>query len=102
MRKEESGGERSPAHCWAVCFGMTLCLLQYYTLLRCVSWDDPLFSTVLRLRARALCALGQHCTTKLHPQPFGFIFKAVNSLYLELPLVEAGHSGTPSTLKAET
>lgn len=65
-------------------------------LLGCVFWVNPLFPAVLRLKARALCALGQCFTTELYPQPFGFIFKDVNSLDLKLALVKPATVGLPA------
>lgn len=76
---ESSRRREASACCWAACFGLTLC-----------------FPAVLRLKARASCALGQCFTSELQPQPFGFIFKDVNSLDLELAFMKPGAVGLPA------
>lgn len=76
---EPSRRREASARCWAVYFGLTLC-----------------FPAVLRLKARALCALGQCFSSELQLQPFGFIFKDVNSLDLELAFVKPGTVGLPA------
>lgn len=69
-----------------------LCLLP-----GCVFWVNPLFPAVLRLKARALCALGQCFTTEsCILSPLVLFLRVVNSLDLKLALVKPGTVGLPA------